>query len=64
MKILRLSLMIAVTVLVMISCSGAPEVNDMPERKAAANPKGPDDLPDWYINIIEEDDIYIYSVGM
>ncbi len=64
MKILRLSLMIAVTVLVMISCSGAPEVNDMPERKAAANPKGPDDLPDWYINITEEDDIYIYSVGM
>ncbi len=63
MKTLSLSLMTALTALVMISCSGAPEVNDMPGRKAAANPKGPADLPDWFINSPEEDDIYIYATG-
>jgi len=64
MKILKLSLMLVFAALVMISCSGAPEVNDMPERKNATDPKTPLDLPDWYINITEEDDTYIYAVGM
>ncbi|NQV16048.1 LPP20 family lipoprotein [bacterium] len=64
MKILKPCLMIVLAALVMISCSGAPEATDMPSRKAATNPKGPTDLPDWYINTPDEDDTYIYSVGM
>ena len=64
MKILKLSFMIVLTTLVMISCSSAPPANDMPDRKDATNPKTPMDLPDWYINNAEEDDMYIYSVGM
>jgi len=63
MKLVKLSFMIVLTALVMISCAGAPEVTDMPDRKSGKNPKGPSDLPDWYINTPEEDDMYIYSVG-
>ena len=63
MKLVKLSLMIVLTALVMINCSGAPEVTDMPSQKDGKNPKGPSDLPDWYINTPEEDDMYIYAVG-
>ncbi|MCF6239246.1 MAG: LPP20 family lipoprotein, partial [Candidatus Marinimicrobia bacterium] len=69
MKILKLGLLFILTMLVVVSCGSKPPatesvVYDMPSRKAAANPKGPSDLPDWYINITEEDDTYIYAVGM
>lgn len=64
MRILKPSFMIVLAALVMISCAGAPEATDMPDRKSATNPKGPSDLPDWYINTPEEDDTYIYAVGM
>ncbi len=64
MKLVKLSFMIVLTALVMISCSSAPDVNDMPDRKDATNPKTPMDLPDWYINTPEEDDTFIYAVGM
>ena len=69
MKILKLGFMIVLTVLVVVSCGSKPAatettVYDMPDRKSAGNPKGPSDLPEWYINITEEDDTYIYSVGM
>jgi len=56
--------MVLLTMLVIISCASAPPVNDMPDRKDATNPKTPMDLPDWYINTPEEDDTYIYAVGM
>ncbi len=64
MKILKLSFMLVLTMLVLISCSSPPPVNDMPDRKNATNPKTPMDLPDWYINNAEEDDTFIYAVGM
>ncbi len=70
MKVVKLSFLIVLTALVMINCSGAPEaapvkpsnLNDMPTD--ANNPDGPSDLPGWYINTPEEDDTYIYAVGM
>jgi len=64
MKILKPGIMVVLAALVMISCSSAPPVNDMPDRKDATNPKTPMDLPDWYINNVEEDDTYYFSVGM
>ncbi|MCF7823749.1 MAG: LPP20 family lipoprotein [Candidatus Marinimicrobia bacterium] len=64
MKILKLSFMVILTLLVAISCSNPPPVNDMPDQKNATNPQTPADLPDWYINNPAEDDTYIYSVGM
>jgi len=64
MRILKLSFMVLLTTLVTISCSHAPAVNDMPSRKNATNPETPNDLPDWYINTPEEDDTFIYAVGM
>ncbi|MBT7580221.1 MAG: hypothetical protein HN633_15765, partial [Candidatus Marinimicrobia bacterium] len=62
MRVMKLSLLIVLTTLVMINCSGAKEVSDMPSN--GNNPKGPVDLPDWFINSPEEDDMYIYAVGM
>ncbi|MBT3228048.1 MAG: LPP20 family lipoprotein [Candidatus Marinimicrobia bacterium] len=62
MKIVKLSFLIVLTALVMINCSSGKEVIDMP--KDANNPKGPTDLPDWFTNPPEEDDMYIYAVGM
>ncbi len=62
MKIVKLSFLIVLTALVMLNCSGGKEVIDMPD--GANNPKGPADLPDWFTNPPEEDDMYIYSVGM
>ncbi|MEA3288451.1 MAG: LPP20 family lipoprotein [Candidatus Marinimicrobia bacterium] len=70
MRILKISLLILLTTLVMVNCGSTPPpatetvVYDMPEERAAANPSGPSDLPNWYINITEEDDTYIYAVGM
>lgn len=63
MKILKPGLLVVVAALVMIGCSSAPPVNDMPDRKDATNPQTPMDLPDWYINNTAEDDVYYYSVG-
>ncbi|NQV41640.1 MAG: LPP20 family lipoprotein [Candidatus Marinimicrobia bacterium] len=62
MRIVKLGFLIVLTALVMFNCSGGKEVIDMP--KNANNPKGPADLPDWFVNPPEEDDIYIYAVGM
>ena len=69
MKILKLSFMVVVSVLVLISCGSKPSatettVYDMPAPSVATNPKAPSDLPDWYINTPEEDDTFIYAVGM
>lgn len=62
MRILKLSFMIVLTAMVMVSCGGgAAVVDDAPAT--AKNPKGPNDLPEWYINTPEEDDTYIYAVG-
>jgi hypothetical protein len=61
MKILKLSSMVLLTLLVMVNCSSKPSVVDAPET--AKNPKGPADLPEWFINSPEEDDTYIYAVG-
>ena len=61
MKALKLSAITVLTLLVMINCSGRPAVDDAPS--SAKNPKGPTDLPEWFINTPEEDDTYIYSVG-
>jgi len=61
MRILKLSFMVLLTLLVMVNCSSKPSVVDAP--KEARNPKGPADLPEWFINSLEEDDTYIYSVG-
>ena len=62
MKILKLSFLVVLTALVMINCAGnPPAANDMP--KDANNPEGPMDLPDWFINTPEEDDMFIYAVG-
>jgi hypothetical protein len=64
MKMLKLGFMVFLTVLVMISCSSKPAVNDMPIPQKATNPETPNDLPEWYINTPEEDDTFIYAVGM
>ncbi|MCF7826416.1 MAG: LPP20 family lipoprotein [Candidatus Marinimicrobia bacterium] len=61
MRIVKLSFLIVLTALVMMNCAGGKAGNDMPSN--ANNPKGPVDLPDWYINPPEEDDMYIYAVG-
>ena len=53
--------MVLLTMLVMVNCSSKPSVVDAPET--ARNPKGPGDLPEWFINSPEEDDTYIYAVG-
>jgi len=62
MRVIKLSLLIVLTTLVMINCSGAKEVSDMPS--SANNPRGPIDLPEWFTNSPEEDDMYIYALGM
>ena len=62
MRIVKLSFLIVLTALVMINCSGGRAVSDMPSD--ANNPKGPADLPDWFTNPPEEDDMYIYAVGL
>ncbi|MCF7809147.1 MAG: LPP20 family lipoprotein [Candidatus Marinimicrobia bacterium] len=64
MKLLKPGLLVFMAALVMIGCSSPPPVNDMPDRKDATNPKTPMDLPDWYINNVEEDETYYFSVGM
>ncbi len=69
MRTLQLSFMVLMTTLVMVSCGSKPPatetiVYDMPEPARAVNPVAPSDLPDWYINTPEEDDTFIYSVGM
>ncbi len=64
MRILKLGFMVVLTMLVMINCSGAPDVNEQNYGKHPKNPETPTDLPDWYINTPEEDDTFIYAVGM
>lgn len=64
MRFLKTLAIYATAALLLIGCSSAPPVNDMPDRKDATNPKTPMDLPDWYINNMEEDDTFYYAVGM
>ena len=70
MRILKISLLVLLTALVMVNCGSTPPpatetvVYDMPEPARAVNPVAPSDLPDWFINTPEEDDTFIYAVGM
>lgn len=62
MKTVKLGFLIVLTALVMVNCGGGKAVSDMPSD--ANNPKGPTDLPDWFISPPEEDDTFIYAAGM
>lgn len=67
MKTLTKILMTLGVVALVVSCGSAPSPAptpvDMPSPKAAAVPATPMDMPDWFTNTPEEDDVYIYGTG-
>ena len=64
MKYMKILVLVIVGMFLIVGCSGtSKDVVDMPSASSGANPKGPVDLPDWFINTPEEDDIFIYATG-
>ncbi len=54
----------ALLVQAFLACGGSKGPSDMPGRKQAVNPQTPMDVPEWFANVPEEDDTYIYAVGV
>ena len=66
MRRLRLGILIVLTILVMVNCAGKPFHGPEGKSDSAVSVKKPvglSVLPDWYMNPIEEDETYIFSVG-
>ncbi len=62
MKVVKIVLAVVMIIGLVVGCASNTPV-DMPSKSDGGNPKGPSDLPNWFTNTPDEDDIYIYATG-